>query len=645
MSLSWYIQRIKTFSPEEILFRVKQRICTHVLDSRLQRRMISPNELPASQIIADAAAHYKYPIFESSVDIFKPIDWHLDLSSGKKFPKSFSHKINIRSDQFGSAKHVWEVNRQLFLVHIAKLYHETLDRCYLDLIMYHLTSWKNENPYLLGVNWYSNIEVNIRLINWTYCWKLLDADSLLNMDPVFATFVNEVWLPLICDHADYSFKHPSLYSSANNHLISEYAGLFIAACCWNIPQREKRCAYAKAGLEREILLQNSPDGVNREEAAEYIQFIDDFFLLAVIAGDTSGRPFSNTYKNRLHQMARYLNVMLDVKYNYPMYGDGDDGFLLRPDSGGHFNNFRSLLTAFATYFKDSSLKRSDAAWDDKNQLIFDHEGKASFDALIVGGDCACKNEFFVESGHFVFRKIISGAEEKSEYSPNKEIYLHFDAAPLGYLSIAAHGHADALSFVLHVDGQPVIVDPGTYTYHTHRTWRNYFVSTLAHNTVRVNEMNQALQAGPTLWLKHFKTKVLQSSAETGVVEATHNGYNRIGVSHSRKVEFDADKNQFTIIDSLQGPESFDVEIPFHLHPESIVEENGDNYIVRRSGSRSVLIELDQNLTYTVHCGEKSPVLGWYSEHFGEKVPAAVLYGKKMCHNKAVFVTKIKVLDD
>jgi hypothetical protein len=43
-----------------------------------------------------------------------------------------------------------------------------------------------------------------------------------------------------------------------------------------------------------------------------------------------------------------------------------------------------------------------------------------------------------------------------------------DAAPLGFLSIAAHGHADALSFILHVDGSPILVDPGMFTYHTHK---------------------------------------------------------------------------------------------------------------------------------------------------------------------------------
>ena len=122
---------------------------------------------------------------------------------------------------------------------------------------------------MVGVNWYSNIEVNIRLINWHYCWKLIDAESLIKNNDTFRKFVDEVWSPLIQDHAEYSYKHPSLYSSANNHLISEYAGLFVAASTWkNIPN-QKWFRYAQKGLEREIQKQHTEEGINREEARIY----------------------------------------------------------------------------------------------------------------------------------------------------------------------------------------------------------------------------------------------------------------------------------------------------------------------------------------------------------------------------------------
>ena len=585
------------------------------------------HEKPNCAIIADENAHEYYPIFESSVDIFKDIDWHLDVSTGKQFPKTFAHKIDIRSDKFGSAKHVWEVNRMQFLLHIAWLYKTTGQHKYLVLYCHHIGMWCEANPYLVGVNWYSNIEVNLRLIGWYFGWNLLDVDNLRKKDSIIEGFTAEVWSHLICEHAEYSYKHPSLCSSANNHLVSEYAGLFVAACKWDFPHRKSRLAYARKGLEREILKQNTPEGVNREEAAEYIQFIDDFFLIAAVVGRREGVEFSPAYNERLHKMADYMNAMLDENFNYPMYGDGDDGFVLRPDKGGHFNNFKSLLVSFATYFEDSSFKREGLVWDEKNEILFGAEGRAKFEAL-PAAPVADGNRFFAQSGHFIFRK-----------NEGREIYMHFDAAPLGYLSIAAHGHADALSFILHVDGNPVIVDPGTFTYHTHKDLRAYFVSTLAHNTVCVNGKNQAEQAGPTLWLKHYKAAVISCDESRGIVEATHDGYKSEGVSHTRRVEFNRDANEFIITDTLRCDRKASLEIPFHLHPSATVILNGTTAEIFVPGARKVALQLDGGLSYSIRED------GWYSEHFGEKVPCKVLYAKKESLGESCFTTKIKVLDD
>lgn len=637
MKISWYIKRLKTFSLGEFFYRIRQRVRTHVFDKRQMEKSSAPVELPKSSIIEDGSAHLDYPIFDKTVDVFKPVHWHLDLSTGREFPKSFAHKIDIRSDKYGSAKHVWEVNRMQFMLHIAMLYKNSGNGKYLDLFRYHLTSWKNENPYMVGVNWYSNIEVNLRLICWYFCWQVLDVDGVcadIAKEPTFKEFVRDVWRPLIYEHAEYSYNHPSLCSSANNHLISEYAGLFVAACGWDIPNRKARLEYAKAGLEREILTQNTAEGVNREEAAEYIQFIDDFFLIAAVVGRRVGVEFSEAYNKRLHSMADYMNAMLDCNCNYPMYGDGDDGFVLRPDSGGHFNNFKSLLSSFAVYFEDASLKRSDALWDEKNELLFGVAGREKFVMMpaAAAGFVMDGNRFFPESGHFIFRRV-----EGIAVSGFRETYLHFDAAPLGFLSIAAHAHADALSFILHVDGKPVLVDPGTFTYHTHKDLRAYFVSTIAHNTVCVNGKNQANQAGPTMWLNHYKAKVVSCDEKSGEVVATHNGYASDGVTHMRKIQFNRDKNEFMIVDTLRCEKVATVEIPFHLHPEMTVRLDGRMVALDVPGARRVLIELDEKLTYMVRDD------GWYSEHFGEKVPMQYLYAKTECKGDAVFVTKLRVL--
>ena len=69
---------------------------------------------------------------------------------------------------------------------------------------------------------------------------------------------------------------------------------------------------------------------------------------------------------------------------------------------------------------------------------------------------------FPEGGYYILG---------SDFETPREIRIVADAGPLGYREIAAHGHADALSFTLSVAGRELLVDPGTYAYHTQAAWR------------------------------------------------------------------------------------------------------------------------------------------------------------------------------
>ena len=83
---------------------------------------------------------------------------------------------------------------------------------------------------------------------------------------------------------------------------------------------------------------------------------------------------------------------------------------------------------------------------------------------------------------------------------DKDIHSVLDIGNLGYLSIVAHGHSDALSLCLNYKNKEFLVDPGTYSYHTKEKWRNYFKGTSAHNTVMVDNLNQSVIGGNFMWL-------------------------------------------------------------------------------------------------------------------------------------------------
>ena len=436
---------------------------------------------------------------------------------------------------------VWELNRFLFLPQYAIAYRKEKDFKWLHKIEELVMEWDQLNPFMEGVNWYSNIEVNIRLINWVLTWEIIDGDTLYETNENFRKFADKIWFPLIYKHCYYGYKNPSFFSSANNHLISEYAGLFITTSKWNFKGSEKWNQYAKKGLEKEIVKQFSESGNNKEEAAEYIQFIVDFLILPYLIGENTGNYFSTSFKERLHQIFNYIASILDIKGNYPRYGDDDDGRVFIIDSKLGSNNFISLLSTAYLIFKDKKHKLVNKL-DQKNIIFFGESGVKIFEETKDISDYS-SFELFNADGHIIIK-------EKRQHI--EQVYLHFDVASLGYLSTAAHGHSDALSLILHINGNEVLSDAGTYCYHTDKKWRAYFTSSLAHNTVTINKKNQAEFIGPTLWLKHYKTCVEETQIDDSVIKitGTHDGYQRFGYQHKRHIEY-CKEGPIHIIDTVK----------------------------------------------------------------------------------------------
>ncbi len=641
--INWYINRLKTMTISEIPYRISQ-----LVSKKIEKRFLKyilPRQRPQSiRASILPAFESKLPIFESNFGVFGlnfdysqvPVNWHKDIFSGKEFPIAFAKSMSIRKDAELSAKNVWEINRLEFLPHIALNYRSTGEEKYLNQFVSIVESWTKENPYMLGINWYSNIEVNIRILNWFLCWEILDVQEITNKNSVFNDFVETTWLPVIYEHCKYSYNNPSKFSSANNHLISEYSGLFIAATKWKFEESDMWLEYCKKGLEIEIQKQHS-NGVNKEEAAEYIQFITDFFLLPYVIGENTNNPFSINYKKHLNEIFEYIYEFTDINVNFPKYGDEDDGKVICFSTDKHYNNFKSLMTSAAILFGDSRFKSKSAGFDLKNELLFGEKGKIIF-SKIPTIQSEQFSKFYKLEGHFIFRK------QKRE----KEIYLHFDAAPLGYLSIAAHGHADALSFLMHVNGFPVFVDSGTYSYHVSKQWREYFVSTMAHNTVCVDVENQATQAGDTMWLNHYQCTVLgmQQNCKVEIVKATHTGYKN--VSHTRTIEFIKEEDTFLITDEIKNNDGkmHDINVLFHLHPDiTLTDLNDKKILLLHPSGIKLSLELDSiEGDLKILKGQEEPILGWYSQSFMQKEPTTVISYNKKTKSSIKVITKIRVYE-
>jgi hypothetical protein len=224
---------------------------------------------------------------------------------------------------------------------------------------------------------------------------------------------------------------------------------------------------------------------------------------------------------------------------------------------------------------------------------------------------------------------------RSGPGPGPEIWCRCDGGPQGFLSIAAHGHADALSVEVRHDGVELLVDPGTYCYHGEPEWRSYFRSTRAHNTIEVDGEDQAVEAGPFMWSTHADAVVDGDETRPDGVRtwaAHHGGYARLDAAlcHAREVTLDPAAGTITVTDTVTGSREHRMRLFWHLGPAVEAELDDDVAVLSwrgRDGTpRQGRLRLPAVLAWTAHRGESDPPLGWYSPRFGEKVASTTLVG-------------------
>jgi hypothetical protein len=424
----------------------------------------------------------------------------------------------------------------------------------------------------------------------------------------------------VYQHAQFIRGWLSLHSSANNHLIGEGCGLFIAGLAW--PHWPAARAWAAAGkqiLEREALAQNAPDGVNREQAVWYQHFVLDFLVTALLAGKANGQWFSPDYESRIEAMMDFLASVMDAGGNVPMIGDADDGYVTKLGLEEPCP-YASLLALGAILFKRGDFKLKAGTLDDRARWLLGTPADLEFERLDAEKTRLPLRQAFPEGGYFVLG---------CEFDTPREIRVVADAGPLGYRSIAAHGHADALSFTLSAGGREFLVDPGTFAYHTQERWRNYFRGTSAHNTVRIDGLDQSVAGGNFMWLQKARAgcSLWLSSTEQDSFEGWHNGYLRLEdpVKHRRLLQLQKKARKVLIEDTLEMEDEHDVELFFHCAETCRVESVPHGYVVSQ-GALSIRLQLPDiaGSETSVQRGSLAPILGWVSRAFDRREPATTI---------------------
>ncbi len=524
--------------------------------------------------LADLVLAHRFPLLGAEIETGAEIDWRKDYLHGvETTPAYFARIPYLDFTRCGDHKVVWELNRHQHLVLLAQARLLTGRAEYLGEICAGLQGWIEQNPYPMGINWASALEVALRALSWLWVDHLVGEQM---PQEVRERFYDRLYI-----HGVHLASNLSVYFAPNTHLLGEAValhalGVFFGERGW----RGKGAAI----VEREAARQVRDDGAYFEQSTYYHVYALDMLLF-----HTTLQPQPDAYRERLRRMARFLQAVAGPQREIPFIGDDDGGRFFHP-YGRHARYGRATLAACAAYGVGE-----DVSYDAEDL----HPIAAWWLGVVEGGNRArLKSELFPDSG---FAVLTDGVTQ-----------CVVDAGPFGPFR-AGHTHASKLSFTLCRGGEWVLGDPGTYTYVADPTLRNRFRGTAMHNTVRIDGLDQATPAGPFAWAQRPQTHVLAWNVNA-VREEIEAECRYRGFRHVRRIVWEK-PSQLLVTDEIDGPAGTH-ELEQFWHPGAHARALSGREFALGAGAILVLdseAELSEG-------GE----FGWRSPAFAVREPAPVI---------------------
>jgi hypothetical protein len=544
---------------------------------------------------AEISENWKnYSIFNFKFDLTQPINWYFSSNGNDiKWPQSHSTLVNYRpGNPYGDIRLNWELNRLQFLPAMA----ENDERLAKSI----LSDWLEKNPYLHGPAYISSMEVALRWLSiyWAVC---------LFKQPLSQDLKKSI-IGLAITSGEFIERHLSTHSSGGNHLIAEAVGLFWIGKAFNESKRGERwISKTRKILSEQVPKQINQDGTNKEQSFWYLGFVLDLLFHYLLLEEKKMVP--KQVWDRIEKAVDYIHEVTALDGSFPDYGDRDDGFAFRLDSGYKDSPFPGLLNMGALFFRRRKWLRNN--YLSKQRLNF------------WANYSSCQNENITKTSvpiayHKPLLKTFSkGGITLIRWSKGKLIFRH---ARLGLDNTCGHGHADALSVILSWKDTPVLIDTGSGQYNGEPRIRNFFRSTLAHNTVEIGGRDQAKMVGPFLWQKSYET-FLEKIEDVPVVmvQASHTGYKeRFGIVHSRKIEWPA-QDRIKISDKFMGSSKEKARGAFHIGPcKRLVQLN--NLVKAYFNGFTLVINFPEAFTIEEFYGSVDPFMGWRSSIYGAWEP-------------------------
>jgi hypothetical protein len=496
---------------------------------------------------AEAALHQEFRVFGTRV-VFgegRPVDWSLDPLSGYRYPLEPVEQLQLVRPG-ADPKYAWVLGRLDSVVALGQGYwvaedEQTRSRFARAFVLQTL-DFLQANPPGQGVQWACTMEVALRAANIAQALAMF-AEAPEVQRPEFLVPV----LSALAEHTAWVEAHPEDQGAIpNNHLIANYVGLLVVGLLFpELPGAPRQVALAVKTIRSQVLAQVHADGTSFEGSTSYHRLVVELLTLAQVVALRAGVMLGKDFEERLIKMFQATRAWCSEQGLAPQIGDNDSCrvFPLRERAD---NDHGYLAPLGAALFGEASL--SGGEFPDEAAWLLGKPGLERFQALAPAP--APTSVCFPEGGFHVLRG--AGA------------VVTISAGLQGQRGVGGHSHNDKLSFELHLNGQPVIVDPGTGTYTRDAMIRNFFRSTSAHNTLVVDAVEQVAFEPTRLFAlpedARARVEVFQPGVQLDRLTVRHDGYRTLPspVGIERTFYLDKRERALAVTDRLIGTGAHDV---------------------------------------------------------------------------------------
>jgi hypothetical protein len=558
------------------------------------------------------------------------VDWHLDPVHARRAPRSFYADVPYLDPAVGDHKIIWEINRHQHWLALGRAAWLTGDPRYARAIRSELQSWLAANPPLTGINWASMLEIGLRSISWTWALHCLLGRQVRSAEPTLQS-TSTAWVgsgggstlqvgsgsqpdpasPWLVDmfvglhhQLTHVERNLSYYFSPNTHLTGEALALYVVGTA--LPELAASARWAATGrriLLDEIDRQIDSDGGHAERSTHYQRYTLDFYLLALLTARLArDHAAAARFEEVARRLAEFTRAIADDNGRLPLIGD-DDGGMLWPVAGRSCNDVRDSLSLAAIVLDRPTLApwgvMEEAVWIAGPEAVHRH-ATGRRDARIE----TPASRAFAGTGYFVARDGRGG-------------HAVFDAGPHGYMN-GGHAHADALSLTLALDGRPLLIDPGTFTYTCDPAMRDRLRSSMSHNTVTIDGRSQSVPAGPFHWRTRVDGRMhgWRHNPAFDWFEASHDGY--APLQHRRTVMRAG--SGWLVADEILDRGAHTAAAHWHFDPAwTVTREAGRVRATHEDGSVAWLVHDAGDAT--LYHGDEAAGLGWYAPVYGVLVPS------------------------